>query len=73
MIQRILYYFEQQSFGVCAYIGEKFSISIAKLRLFFIYATIIGVGFPFLIYVFAGVILDFRRYFKRMRQYLWDN
>ncbi|WP_033564364.1 PspC domain-containing protein [Sphingobacterium sp. SYP-B4668] len=73
MIERVLYYFEQQSFGVCAYLGEKFSISISKLRLFFIYATIIGAGFPILFYLFAGVILDFRNYVKKMRKFLWDN
>ncbi|WP_434370131.1 PspC family transcriptional regulator [Sphingobacterium spiritivorum] len=73
MIEKILYYFEQQSFGVCAYLGEKFSISIAKLRLFFIYATIIGAGFPILFYLFAGVLLDFRTYVKKMRKHLWDS
>jgi len=73
MIHKILYFFEQQSFGVCAYIGERFSISTSKLRLFFIYATIIGVGFPLIIYLSAGIVLDFRNYVKKMRKFLWDN
>ncbi|MBP3943544.1 PspC family transcriptional regulator [Sphingobacteriaceae bacterium WQ 2009] len=73
MVRRILYFFEQQSFGVCSYIGERFSISISKLRLFFIYATIIGVGFPLIMYFMAGIILDFRSYVRRIRSYLLDS
>lgn len=73
MVRKILYFFEQQSFGVCSYLGERFSISIAKLRLFFIYATIIGVGFPLFVYFLAGVLLDFRHYVKKMRKLHWDS
>ena len=46
MIQRILTFFEKHSFGVCAYFGERFKISISKIRLFFIYSSFLSVGFP---------------------------
>jgi len=72
MIKRILLFFEQQSFGVCTYIGERLGISISKIRLFFIYTSFLAVGFPIIIYFLAGIVLDFRNYIKRMRHRLWD-
>ncbi|HXI00681.1 MAG TPA: hypothetical protein VNI52_10470 [Sphingobacteriaceae bacterium] len=72
MIQRILIYFERQSFGVCTYLGERFKISISKIRLFFIYSCFLAVGFPFMFYLMAAFVLDIRTYIKRIRTRLWD-
>lgn len=71
-MNKLLLFCEQRSFGVCTYIGERFGISISKLRLFFIYSSFIAVGFPIVFYFLAGVALDFRNYVKRMRHQLWD-
>ncbi|MDB5004115.1 MAG: PspC family transcriptional regulator [Mucilaginibacter sp.] len=67
MLQRILTFFERYSFGVCTYLGERFNISISKIRLFFIYTSFLSVGFPLIVYFFAGIVLDFRNYIKRCR------
>ncbi|MCO5936306.1 PspC domain-containing protein [Mucilaginibacter sp. RB4R14] len=67
MLQRIITFFERYSFGVCTYLGERFNISIAKIRLFFIYSSFLAVGFPLIFYFFAGIVLDFRNYVKRSR------
>jgi phage shock protein PspC (stress-responsive transcriptional regulator) len=67
MLQRILTFFERYSFGVCTYLGERFNISINKIRLFFIYSSFLAVGFPLIMYFFAGIVLDIRNYVKRMR------
>ncbi|PTQ95003.1 phage shock protein C (PspC) family protein [Mucilaginibacter yixingensis] len=72
MIQRILTFFERYSFGVCTYLGERFNISIAKIRLFFIYTSFLSVGFPLIFYFFAGIVLDFRNYIKRLRSRVTD-
>ena len=72
MIQRILTYFEKQSFGVCAYLGEKFNISISKIRLFFIYASFLAVGFPLVFYFLAAFVLDIRNYIRKIRTRIWD-
>ena len=72
MIKRILYFFEQRSFGVCTYIGERFGVSISKIRLFFIYTSFLAVGFPIIFYFLAGVVLDIRNYVKRIRHPLRD-
>jgi phage shock protein C len=72
MIQRIITYFEKQSFGVCTYLGERFNISISKIRLFFIYASFLAVGFPFVVYFLAAFVLNIRNYIKRTRDRIWD-
>jgi phage shock protein PspC (stress-responsive transcriptional regulator) len=72
MIQRVLTYFEKQSFGVCAYLGERFNMSISKIRLFFIYTTFLAAGFPIIFYFLAAFVLDIRNYVKRIRTRIWD-
>jgi phage shock protein C len=72
MVQRIITFFERYSFGVCTYLGERFHISISKIRLFFIYSSFLAVGFPLIVYLFAGIVLDFRNYIKRTRTRVTD-
>lgn len=60
-------FFERRSFGVCSYLGERFGISISKIRLFFIYSSFLAVGFPIVFYFLAGIVLDIRNYVKRIR------
>ncbi|SDM11199.1 Phage shock protein PspC (stress-responsive transcriptional regulator) [Daejeonella rubra] len=72
MLQQFLTFFEKRSFGVCAYLGERFNISISKIRLFFIYSSFLAVGFPLIVYVFAAIVLDVRHYIKRIRDTVWD-
>ncbi|MCC8425602.1 PspC domain-containing protein [Mucilaginibacter sp. UR6-11] len=67
MLQRLLTFFERYSFGVCTYLGERFNISISKIRLFFIYTSFLSVGFPLIVYFFAGIVLDLRNYVKRCK------
>lgn len=67
MLQQVLTFFEKRSFGVCTYLGERLNISISKIRLFFIYASFLAVGFPLVFYVMAAFVLDIRNYVKRIR------
>lgn len=72
MFQRIVTFFEKQSFGVCTYLAEKLNISISKIRLFFIYSSFLAVGFPIIFYVLAALVLDVRHYIKKIRLRIWD-
>jgi phage shock protein PspC (stress-responsive transcriptional regulator) len=71
-MKRLMLFFEHRSFGVCSYLGERFGISISKLRLFFIYSTFLAAGFPIIVYLFAGIVLDIRNYVKRIRNTVRD-
>ncbi|RYE54467.1 MAG: PspC domain-containing protein [Sphingobacteriales bacterium] len=72
MFQRTVTFFEKQSFGVCTYIAERLNMSISKIRLFFIYSSFLAVGFPIVFYILAALVLDVRRYVKRIRMRIWD-
>lgn len=72
MIQRIMVFFEQKSFGVCTFIAEKSNVSISKIRLFFIYSSFLAVGFPIICYLLAGILLDIRNFVKKNRHQVWD-
>lgn len=71
-MNKLILFFEQFSFGVCTYIGERFNISISKIRLFFIYTSFLAVGFPIIFYFLAGIVLDIRNFIKRRRHQHWD-
>lgn len=72
MFQRIITFFEKQSFGVCTYLAERLNISISKIRLFFIYSSFLAVGFPIIFYILAALVLDVRHYVKKIRVRIWD-
>jgi len=72
MFQRIVTFFEQQSFGVSTYLANTLNMSTAKVRLFFIYSSFLAVGFPILFYILAAVVLDIRTYMKKVRLRVWD-
>ncbi|TDQ08334.1 PspC domain-containing protein [Pedobacter metabolipauper] len=72
MFQRIITFFEKQSFGVCTYFADRLNISISKIRLFFIYSSFLAVGFPIIFYVLAALVLDVRHYVKKIRLRIWD-
>ncbi|MEQ7801256.1 PspC domain-containing protein [Pedobacter sp. ASV1-7] len=72
MFQQIVTFFEKRSFGVCTYLAERLNISISKIRLFFIYASFLAVGFPIIFYVLAALVLDVRHYIKKIRLWVWD-
>ncbi len=72
MLQRIVTFIEQRSFGVSAYLAERLHMSTGKVRLFFIYSSFLAVGFPILFYLLAAIVLDIRNYMKRVRLKVWD-
>ncbi|WP_325359546.1 PspC domain-containing protein [Albibacterium sp.] len=72
MMKGLVVFLEQRSFGVCTYLGERFGISVARIRLFFIYSSFLAVGFPVIFYLLAGIVLDVRNYVKRTHNSLFD-
>jgi len=72
MFQKAVVFFEKQSFGVSTYLANKLNMSTTKVRLFFIYASFLAVGFPILFYLLAAIVLDIRNYMKKARLKVWD-
>ncbi len=66
-MEKIKDYMEQSAFGVCSYLGEKMSISSARVRLYFIYLSFVAMGSPIILYLFAAFWLNIRRYVREKR------
>lgn len=74
-IQKIIFFFEMRSFGVCAWWARKLGINIAKVRLGFIYASFITLGSPLILYLAMAWILEHKHYFKfqrKRRNTIWE-
>lgn len=74
MINKIVNWFEQNAFGVCAWWGEKLGIKSSTIRLYFIYLSFFTVGSPIIIYFVMAFILENKNYFKlgSKRTSVWD-
>lgn len=67
-VQKILFYFELRSFGVCEWWARKLGINTSKVRLGFIYASFMTLGSPLILYLAMAWILDHKHYFKLQRK-----
>jgi phage shock protein PspC (stress-responsive transcriptional regulator) len=74
-IQKILFFFEMQSYGVCEWWARKLGIRTTKVRLGFIYFSFVALGSPLLIYLVMAWLLEHKHYFtlssKRKRS-IWE-
>lgn len=74
-IQKILFFFELRSFGVCSWWARKLGIQLSKVRLGFIYASFIAFGSPLIVYLAMAWILENKYYFKfqpAKRSSIWE-
>ena len=70
---RLKYFVEHHVFGVCTRLGEKFGISTASIRLYFVYLSFITVGSPIIIYLVLAFWMNIRRYLRqRNNPTVWD-
>ncbi|MGL4597622.1 MAG: PspC domain-containing protein [Bacteroidia bacterium] len=63
-IDRIVFWFEKQAFGVCAWWGKKLGIRATSIRMYFIYLSFFTVGSPIILYFLMAFILEHKNYFK---------
>jgi phage shock protein PspC (stress-responsive transcriptional regulator) len=74
-IQKIVFFFEMRSFGVCSWWARKLGISSSKVRLGFIYASCLALGSPLILYLAMAWILEHKHYFKlqrKRRKTIWE-
>jgi len=63
---------ERSTFGVFAYLGEKFGIQSSKMRLYFIYISFLTLGSPLVFYFFALFWLNVKRYLRKTYVLIFD-
>jgi len=71
-MKKIQSFFEDQAFGVCTRLGEKFGVATSSIRLFFIYASFLTFGSPVIIYLTLAFIMNVRKQLRYQRSTIWD-
>jgi phage shock protein PspC (stress-responsive transcriptional regulator) len=62
------HFLEWTLFGVCTAIGERFQISIARIRLWFIYISFLTFGSPVILYFILAFWVNIREYMLSARR-----
>ncbi len=63
---------ERSTFGVFAYLGEKFGIQSSKMRLYFIYVSFLTLGSPLIFYLIALFWLNLKKYIRKTYTLIFD-
>ncbi|MCS6969260.1 MAG: PspC domain-containing protein [Cytophagales bacterium] len=66
-MKSLRFFWEQQLFGVCSYLGERLCIAPSSIRLYFIYLSFLTFGSPVFVYLVLAFWYNIRRY---IRQYV---
>jgi len=75
VLQKIIFFFELQSYGVCLWWARKLGIHPSKVRLGFIYFSFIGLGSPVILYLIMAWILEHKHYFQfqtQRKKSIWE-
>ena len=64
---------EWNAFGVCSAIGNRMGIATSRIRLYFIYASLLTMGSPIIIYLVLAFWRNMRNYVKAARRNPWYN
>ncbi|MDQ3017530.1 MAG: PspC family transcriptional regulator [Bacteroidota bacterium] len=66
-------FLEKSAFGVCQQLGEWMRIQPTRIRMYFIYASFVTFGSPFVLYLVMAFWLNIRKYIlTRTNQILSD-
>jgi phage shock protein C len=74
-IQKILLYFEFQSFGVCKAWGRELGIESSRVRIAFIYTSFFTLGSPLILYFALYWLMENKHYFKlerKRKKTIWE-
>jgi phage shock protein PspC (stress-responsive transcriptional regulator) len=63
-MKKLKSFVEWNAFGVCTAIGERLGIATGKIRQYFIYASILTMGSPIILYLVLA-------FWRNMRRYIW--
>jgi phage shock protein PspC (stress-responsive transcriptional regulator) len=62
---------EWNAFGVCSAIGERMGIAPSRIRLYFIYTSLLTMGSPIIIYLVLAFWRNMRNYVKATKRNPW--
>ncbi|WP_236969251.1 PspC domain-containing protein [Membranihabitans marinus] len=59
--------FEKPAFGVCSAISDYFGFAVDKVRIYFVYLSLLTFGSPIIIYLFLAFWIHWKKYFQGRR------
>ena len=62
---------EWNAFGVCAAIGTRMGIATSRIRQYFMYASLLTLGSPIILYMVLAFWKNMRNYIKAARRNPW--
>lgn len=75
MIKKIIFWFEQNAFGVCESIGKYLGINSLTVRKYFIYLSFFTFGSPIIIYFILYFFKENKRIFfppKKLKRKVFE-
>ena len=64
---------EWSAFGVCSAIGDRIGIATSRIRMAFMYITLLTLGSPIVIYMILAFWMNMKRYMRaRRRNPIWN-
>jgi phage shock protein PspC (stress-responsive transcriptional regulator) len=64
-------FIEWNAFGVCSAIGNRMGIATSRIRQYFIYASLLTVGSPIIIYMVLAFLKNLKRYMTSAKRNPW--
>ena len=72
MVDKIRSYFEKQGFDVLSRTGDRIGVKASRIRLFFIYASFLTLGSPFILYLTLMFLIQMKDYINSRRTSVFD-
>src|ERR1700742_665016 len=62
---------EWNAFGVCSAIGARMGIATSRIRQYFMYASLLTMGSPIIVYMVLAFWRNMRKYMKAAKRNPW--
>jgi phage shock protein PspC (stress-responsive transcriptional regulator) len=72
-MNRFKSFVEWNAFGVCSAIGNRMGIATSRIRLYFIYTSLLTMGSPIILYLILAFWRNMRNYVKAAKRNPWYN
>jgi phage shock protein PspC (stress-responsive transcriptional regulator) len=66
-MNRFKNFIEWQAFGVLSSIGDKMGIATSRIRMWFMYTSLLTLGSPIIIYMVLAFWMNMKRYIQARR------
>lgn len=64
--------FERSAFGVCSQLGERMGVASSKIRMYFVYTSLLTFGSPVFIYLIMAFWMNVKSYVRSQVNIYWE-